>query len=73
VDLKNEMYYVKEILPPLLLTNFRLSKEIEHKIQISLFVNNFLNHRPMYQYVRSGSYTRRNPSIYFGAEIKFKI
>lgn len=72
-DEKTEFYYMKEDLPPLLLTNIRLSKEIRDIMSLSLFVNNFVNYRPMHQYIRSESYTRRNPSIYFGAEIKIKI
>ncbi len=70
VDEKRDLYYLTEVMPPLLLVGFRLSKEIQDKMKLSLFVNNFLNYRPMYQYTRSESYTRRNPSIYFGAEIK---
>lgn len=72
-DDKTEFYYRTEILPPLFLANIRLSKEIEDKLKLSLFVNNFMNYRPMHQYIRSESYKRRNPSIYFGAEIIFKI
>ena len=66
-------YYLTEIMSPLFLANFRLSKEIKDKMKLSLYVNNFLNYRPMYQYDRSDNYTRRNPSIYFGAEIKFTL
>ncbi|MCF8380705.1 MAG: TonB-dependent receptor [Bacteroidales bacterium] len=73
VDERSDFYYLTEIMPPLFLANFRLSKEIADKMKLSLFVNNFLNYRPMYQYVRSESYTRRNPSIYFGAEVKFNL
>jgi outer membrane receptor protein involved in Fe transport len=72
-DENTEYYYITEVLPPLFLANIRLSKEIEDKMKLSLFVNNFLNYRPMHMYIRSESYTRRNPSIYFGAEIIFKI
>ena len=70
---KTEFYYLEEVLPPLFLANIRLSKEIKDKLKLSLLVNNFLNYRPMHQYIRSESYTRRNPSIYFAAEIVFKI
>ena len=73
VNEKRDLYYLTEIMPPLFLANFRLSKEIEDKMKLSLYVNNFLNYRPMYQYTRSESYTRRNPSIYFGAEIKVTL
>ncbi len=67
---KRDSYYLTEVMSPLLLANFRLSKEIADKMKLSLYVNNFLNYRPMYQYTRSENYKRRNPSIYFGAEIK---
>lgn len=73
VDDRSDFFYLTEILPPLFLANFRLSKEIADKMKLSLFVNNFLNYRPMYMYVRSETYTRRNQSIYFGAEIKFNL
>jgi len=68
---KTDRYYLTEVMPPLFLANFRLSKEIADKMKLSLYINNFMNYRPMYQYTRSESYTRRNSSIYFGAEIKF--
>ena len=69
VKTKSDFYYLTEKMPPLFLANIRLSKEIAKILKFSFFVNNFLNYRPMYQYIRGGSYTRRNPSIYFGAEI----
>ncbi len=73
VNEKSENYYLKEIMPPLLLTNFRLSKEIGNQLKISFYVNNFVNYRPIYEYARSGSFLRRNPSVYFGAELKIML
>lgn len=73
VNEKSEKYYLKEIMSPLLLTNFRLSKEISNAMKLSFYVNNFVNYRPLYEYARSGSFVRRNPSVYFGAELKIKI
>lgn len=70
VDIKSRNYYLREVMSPLLQTNFRLSKEIYDKVKLSLYVNNSVNNRPEYEYKRSGSFTRRNPSVYFGAEIK---
>jgi hypothetical protein len=69
VRTKSDFYYLTESMPPLFLANIRLSKEIANILKLSFYVNNFFNYRPMYQYTRGGSYTRRNPSIYFGAEI----
>ncbi|MFY9152031.1 MAG: TonB-dependent receptor [Prolixibacteraceae bacterium] len=73
VNEKSDQYYQKEIMSPLLLTNFRLSKEISNTVKLSFYVNNFVNYRPMYEYTRSGSFVRRNPSVYFGAELKIKL
>lgn len=70
---KSENYWKTEIMSPLFLLNLRISKEISNNIRLSVFVNNFTNYRPLYQYTRSLSYVRRNPSIYFGAELKIKI
>lgn len=73
VNTKLDTYWLHEIMSPLFLANLRISKEISDNIRLSLFVNNFTNYRPLYQYVRSQSYIRRNPSIYFGAELKIII
>ena len=73
VDEKLDDYWIKEIMAPLFLANLRISKEISDNMRLSLYVNNFTNYRPLYQYSRFKSYVRRNPSIYFGAELKIKI
>jgi outer membrane receptor protein involved in Fe transport len=73
ITVKSDTYYLQEMMSPLWVANIRLSKEITDKMKLSLYVNNFLNYRPMYLYTRSQSYTRRNQSIYFGAEIKIKL
>ncbi len=70
---KSDSYYYTELMPPLFLFNFKLSKEIYDIAKLSFYVNNFFNYRPMYQYKRSYSYLRRNPSIYFGADLTIKI
>jgi hypothetical protein len=73
VNQKNSNYFLKELMPPLLLSNFRLSKEIYDKMKLSFYVNNAVNYRPQYEYKRSGSFIRRNPSVYFGAELKVML
>lgn len=70
VNAKNPSYSLKEVMPPLLLPNFRLSKEISDKMKLSFYVNNVVNYRPQYEYKRAGSFIRRNHSVYFGAEVK---
>lgn len=73
VNFKSPEYYLKEVMPPLPQTNFRLSKEISNRLKLSFYVNNVINYRPEYEYKRSGSFTRRNPSVYFGAELKIML
>jgi outer membrane receptor protein involved in Fe transport len=73
VDTKSPNYYLREIMPPLLQTNFRISKEILDKVKLSFYVNNVVNYRPEYEYKRAGSFIRRNPSVYFGAEIRIML
>lgn len=73
ITVKSDNYYKTEIMSPLWVANLRLAKEINDKIKLSFYVNNMFNYRPMYQYTRSESYVRRNQSIYFGAELKFKL
>jgi len=70
---RNPNLSLREVMPPLLQTNFRLSKEILKNVKLSLYVNNFLNYRPEYESQRAGSFIRRNPSVYFGAEIKVML
>jgi outer membrane receptor protein involved in Fe transport len=70
---RNPNLSLREVMPPLLQTNFRLSKEILKNMKLSFYVNNFLNYRPQYESQRAGSFIRRNPSVYFGAEIKVML
>lgn len=70
VIVKSQNYYLKEIMPPLLQTNFRLSKDISDNLKLSFYANNLFNYRPEYELKRTGSFIRRNPSLYFGAEIR---
>jgi len=58
--------------PFLFSSNLRLSKEIGNAVKLSVFVNNFLNYRPIY--LNDGnSYERRNNTTNFGAEIILKL
>lgn len=53
--------------------NLKLTKEISKNINLSFYVNNFTNYRPL-QNLGFDNYTRsRNDNIYFGAELKVKI
>jgi hypothetical protein len=64
--------YITESKPGLWLINLRVSKELWPGSEVSFFVNNLLNSRPLYQRERvpSGavSYIRRNPEIFYGIE-----
>ncbi len=71
---REEDYWQTESFPPLFMANLRLSKEISDNMSLSMYVNNFSNYRPLHEYDRSpSSYSRRNSTIYFGAELKIKL
>ncbi len=62
-----------ENMPDLWLMNLRVSKELWKGSEVSFFVNNLLNYRPLYLRKRvppgSLSYLRRNPEIFYGVEL----
>ena len=64
--------FITESKPNLWLVNLRVSKELWPGSELSFFVNNMLNQRPLYlrQRVPSGSvsYQIRNPEIFYGIE-----
>jgi len=64
--------FITESKPDLWLINLRVSKELWPGGEVSFFVNNLLNARPLYlrQRVPTGSisYQRRNPEIFYGIE-----
>ncbi len=72
---KDEKYnhFDSEVLPFTWQINLKLSKELGNKAKFSFFANNVFNYRPLYKYERSDSWSRRNQSAYFGAELKFTL
>ncbi len=70
---KSDSYYLPEEYSPTVQFNIKVSKEITDKITFAFNANNFLNIRPKEKLTRSSDYERRNSSIYFGAELKFKL
>lgn len=64
--------FITETRPNLWLINLRVSKELWKGSEVSFFVNNLFNYRPLYRRQRvpegSLSYVRRNPEIFYGIE-----
>ncbi len=64
--------YYTEDKPNKFLVNLRVSKSLFAGAEISFFVNNLFNHRPLYSEQRTAqlnsSYERRNPPLYYGVE-----
>lgn len=68
-------YFSETGYPPYFVINFKLTKEITDKTNFSFYANNITNHNPLLKQ-RGGApqvYERRNPPLYFGAEIKIKF
>ncbi|MFN2335911.1 MAG: carboxypeptidase-like regulatory domain-containing protein [Bacteroidales bacterium] len=67
-------YFAETGYPPYFVINFKLTKEVTDKANFSFYANNITNHNPLLKQ-RGGApevYARRNPPLYFGAEIKIK-
>jgi len=68
----DDYQYITEDRPNLWLINLRVSKELWKGSEVSFYVNNMFNSRPLYQRKRVPegvtSFLRRNPEIYYGLE-----
>ncbi|MDR7128955.1 hypothetical protein J2X69_001290 [Algoriphagus sp. 4150] len=68
-----ENQLLTERMPPLTLINLRLNKEFGEGRGFAFYVNNLTNHRPLYRSVRSDTYSQRNLSLFFGAELFYQL
>ncbi len=66
---RNNYEYTPTSYPVSWQVNLKLTKEFRNKAKLSFFANNLFNHRPLVYVKRTSSYTRRNQSAYFGAEL----
>ncbi len=73
----DDYQYITEDRPNLWLLNLRVSKELWKGSEVSFYVNNMFNSRPVYQRKRVPegiiSFIRRNPEIYYGLEFSTVI
>ena len=73
----SDYQYITESKPNLWLINLRVSKELWKGSELSFFVNNLFDYRPLYKRQRvpagSISYTRRNPEIFYGVEFSMVV
>ncbi len=65
---------IKESKPPLFLFNLRLTKEIGDKCKVMVSINNLFFSNPIYKSKRyENYYYTRNPGVYYGFKLLFKI
>jgi len=70
----NPYYFVERTYPPIYQINLRMTKELSDGASISFYVNNITNYKPLQKIGGMiNLYTRRNQSIYFGAELRLKF
>ena len=73
VDENDSDYFDIDSYPLLWQVNLKLTKEFSQNAKLSFFANNIFNHQPLQKNKRTGYYSRRNQSAYFGAELKFSF
>lgn len=68
-------YFAETGYPPYFVINFKLTKEITDKANFSFYANNITNRNPLLKQNGGGPqvFARRNPPLYFGAEVKIKF
>ena len=68
-------YFSETGYPPYFVINFKLTKEITDQANFSFYANNITNHNPLLKQHGGAPevYARRNPPLYFGAEVKIKF
>lgn len=73
----NEYEVLDEIRPGRWLINLRVTKSLWRGAEASFYVNNLLNHRPLYLSRRRPpdfpAYERRNPEIFYGLVVSMQI
>ncbi len=62
-------WFPERVMPPLVLCNVKVSKDILGRFRLSFYANNFLNIRPWHLDKRSGRYMHRNDKPFFGADL----
>ena len=66
-------YFDKEVFPPTVILNFRLTKEFGRWLDLSFMANNFLKIRKVAKRQTSSGYALLTIPMYFGAELKLKF
>ncbi|MGE0079367.1 MAG: TonB-dependent receptor [Bacteroidales bacterium] len=69
----DETYYYNINRPALWCINLKLTKEINDDISFSFYSNNMFMNHPAYRNKKEGTVEKRNPDLYFGAELNFKF
>ncbi len=72
-----DWWHIMENITNTWVLNLRVSKSLFGGSEVSFFVNNIFNYRPLHEKQRSSgvtaSYTKLNPPLYFGIEFSGKI
>lgn len=66
-------YFGKEVYPPTVILNFRLTKELGKVLELSFIANNFLKIRKTVKSKTSTGYETLTIPMYFGAEMKLNF
>lgn len=73
----DDFWYVMENITNTWVLNLRVSKALFSGSEMSFFVNNIFNYRPLHERQRTSgvtpSYSKLNPPLYFGVEFSSKI
>lgn len=69
----DDTYFMKTDQPVVWHMSLKLTKELKNDMSFSFYANNMFMNHPKYKNYKTGKIEKLNSSLFFGAEINFKL
>lgn len=69
----DETYFMESERPVVWHMSLKLTKELKNDMSFSFYANNMFMNHPKYKNYKTGEIEKLNPSLFFGAELNFKL
>jgi len=69
----DDTYFMETERPVVWHMSLKLTKELKNDLSFSFYANNMFMNHPKYKNYKTGKIDKLNPSLFFGAELNFKL
>ncbi|MBI9055062.1 MAG: TonB-dependent receptor [Bacteroidales bacterium] len=69
----DDTYFMESERPVVWHMSLKLTKELKNDLSFSFYANNMFMNHPKYKNYKTGKIDKLNPSLFFGAELNFKL